>query len=367
VVYGLLVSAALLAAADAPAQIRSPNTPTETAQAVYLADAAARTRGHRSELAVLGTSHLSALPDDFDLKRFRPLLGRLRAWAPDRIAVESLSGAQCDQLRDYAFAYEGTAEQYCFDPAAARAALGMTGAKAAAEIERILATSAKARPAGERRRLAALFLAAGDPASALVQWLRLPPVERRTGDGLTDELAALLDKRSESKNENVVIAAALAVELGHDRLYPVDDHTGDRATGPIDEDAFGKEMTAIWDNRWAGVRKATLEAWSKRITTDPSVSVLDWYRTINAPAEARRAVAGDFGAAAGSRGTYGAGRKYLAYWETRNMRMAANIREVIGAQGRVLAIVGSSHKPYYERYLGVTSDLEIVDIESLLN
>ncbi len=60
------------------------------------------------------------------------------------------------------------------------------------------------------------------------------------------------------------------------------------------------------------------------------------------------------------------GRKYLAYWETRNMRMVANIRETIGSGGKVLAIVGSAHKAYYERYLGVSSDLSIVDIRLLL-
>ena len=42
------------------------------------------------------------------------------------------------------------------------------------------------------------------------------------------------------------------------------------------------------------------------------------------------------------------------------------IREVIGDKGRVLAVVGAGHKPHYERYLGVTSDLEIVDVREVL-
>jgi hypothetical protein len=352
---------------QAPDPVPAVNEVTEDAKAVYLADAAARRRGQRSELAVLGTPHLSSLPADFDRGRFRPLIDRLKAWAPDRIAIESLSGAQCDYLRAYAFAYEGTAERYCFDPDVARAALGMDGAEAAAEIERTLTAPVGERSAGERRRLAALFLAAGDPASALVQWLRLPANERGAGDGLTDALVELLDERSVSMNENVVIGVALAVELGHERLYPVDDHTGGRASGPVDEEVYADEITEIWDNEWSEVRRATYESWQERITTDPTASILDWYRVTNSPDEARSAVASDFGAAAGADMPGNSGRKYLAYWETRNMRMAANIREVIGDHSKVLAIVGSSHKPYYERYLGVTSDLEIVDSETLLN
>jgi hypothetical protein len=370
-IYALTVSVALLASQDmpptkAPAPVPATNAVTENAQAVYLADAAAERRGQRSELAVLGTAHLSSLPGDFDRKRFQPLIDRLKAWAPDRIAIESLSGAQCDYLRAYAFAYEGTADRYCFDPDEARTALGMDGAQAAADIERILAKPVEDRPPGERRRLAGLFLAAGDPSSALVQWLRLPPDERRADDRLTDALVELLDARAARMNENVVIAVALAVELGHERLFPVDDHTGGRATGPVDEEVYADEITGIWDNEWSEARGATLEAWHERITSDATASILDWYRVTNSPEEARAAVASDFGAAAGADVPGNSGRKYLAYWETRNMRMAANIREVIGAHRRVLAIVGSSHKPYYERYLGVTSDLEIVDVETLL-
>ena len=48
--------------------------------------------------------------------------------------------------------------------------------------------------------------------------------------------------------------------------------------------------------------------------------------------------------------------------------MVANIREAMGPTpgARVLAIVGSSHKPYYERYLGVMSEVRLADVNKLL-
>jgi len=36
------------------------------------------------------------------------------------------------------------------------------------------------------------------------------------------------------------------------------------------------------------------------------------------------------------------------------------------APGETLAIVGASHKAYYERYLGVMSDIELLDVDTLL-
>lgn len=44
------------------------------------------------------------------------------------------------------------------------------------------------------------------------------------------------------------------------------------------------------------------------------------------------------------------------------------MREAMGPTPgtRVLAIVGSSHKPYYERYLGVLSEVRVVSTDSVL-
>jgi len=62
------------------------------------------------------------------------------------------------------------------------------------------------------------------------------------------------------------------------------------------------------------------------------------------------------------------GRSRVAAWETRNLRMAANIREVSARYpgGRVLVIVGSAHKPWLDAYLRMMSDVQIVDATRVL-
>jgi hypothetical protein len=49
--------------------------------------------------------------------------------------------------------------------------------------------------------------------------------------------------------------------------------------------------------------------------------------------------------------------------------MVANIREVLGrAPGtRLIAIVGASHKPYYEAYLHQMRDVTLTDVEPVLH
>ena len=357
-----LVAVAALSAQSGP-HTTSLKATTEIANAVAIADEAAARRGDLSPVAVLGTAHLSALPKEFDISRLSGLVEKLVAWKPAKITIENLSGPQCDYLKAFEFAYPDTWKTYCRDPAVARAALGLDGAAAEAEIERILATATIERPAAQRRRLAALFLAAGEPASAMVQWMRLPASERHSDNVLSQALVDFLISQESRRSEINLIAVPLAVRLGHERLYPVDDHTGDRAGGPND-DLYEPEILAIWKNDAVSERRKLDVDWEKRLAAGENV--LDWYRWLNSPEVTRQAVTGDFGAAAGSKMPGNSGREYLAYWETRNMRMVANIREAVGPGSRLIAIVGAGHKAYYERYLGVSSDIEIADIDQIL-
>ncbi|NWJ53241.1 MAG: hypothetical protein HXX14_20540, partial [Bacteroidetes bacterium] len=55
-------------------------------------------------------------------------------------------------------------------------------------------------------------------------------------------------------------------------------------------------------------------------------------------------------------------------WETRNLRMVANMRDVLGQQPgtRMLTIVGASHKGYYEAYLNLMHDVQLVSSDEVL-
>ncbi|RYD93529.1 MAG: hypothetical protein EOP50_10990, partial [Sphingobacteriales bacterium] len=57
------------------------------------------------------------------------------------------------------------------------------------------------------------------------------------------------------------------------------------------------------------------------------------------------------------------GRQYVGYWETRNLRMAGNIRDAMTPRpgSRMLVVVGASHKGYLEAYLHQMHDVRVVD------
>ncbi|MEN5145910.1 DUF5694 domain-containing protein [Brevundimonas diminuta] len=322
--------------------------------------------GALNEVLVLGSPHLSALPDSFRSERLEPLLTRLEAWAPTAIAIENLSGLQCDSMRRYPSRYAETVEDYCYDPADEGRALGLDVPAANAEVERLLAAWPETPSAAERRRLAALFLAAGEPGSALVQWLRLPADERASGDTLTDDMAATLNRRVTRKNEVDLIAAVLAARLGHERLWPVDDHTADFPTPPDEEEAQGKAIMAAWDNPHV----QAIRAMDQRLEADldKADGMLNIYRAYNRPEAQMLAYRGDFGAAHVEPSPQAFGRRYLGYWETRNLRMVANMRDVLGRYPgtRMLTIVGVSHKGYYEAYLNQMHDVRLVSSDEVL-
>lgn len=320
--------------------------------------------GPHNHLLVLGSTHLSGMPAAFKPEQLGPMLDKLARWHPQAIAVEALSGAQCDFMRRYPDRYTDSVASYCPDPAPAAKATGLDVPAATAAWNRLLATWPATPSAADRRRLAALFLAGGEGASALVQWLRLPETERHAGEGLGATLVARLERLRTRNDESLVLAAVLAARLGLERVYAIDDHTADAPTP--DEKAYDAAISKAWDNPASAKRKAMDAALTARLGQPGAM--LDLYRALNHAGQAPLIFASDFGAALEEPSSERFGRGYLGYWETRNLRMAANIREMFGVQPgiRGLVVVGASHKPYLENYLDQMHDMTLVDAEAVL-
>ncbi|MBS0226387.1 MAG: hypothetical protein JSS25_08635 [Proteobacteria bacterium] len=318
----------------------------------------------RTRVLVLGTAHLSHLPKDFKAESLKPVLDRLAAYRPDIITIESISGEQCDLIARHPTVYSPEdIGPYCRSTAAAKAATGLDIPAAIAEQNALLKAWPKQPTVAQRRHLASVFLAAGDDPSAVVQWLQLPNSERRAGDGIDAALAQQLDKLSTAHNEDYLIAATLAARLGLQRLYSADDHTGDNISTD-DDAAYAKAIRAAWST----ASKEAMQAREREDALMKSSDMLTLYRAINQPDAQRIAINADFGAALRDPSPQHFGRLYVAGWETRNLRMVANIRAAFAYHpgARVLSIVGSSHKPWLDNFLGQMQGVDIVDAETVL-
>jgi hypothetical protein len=316
--------------------------------------------GPRAQVLVLGTVHLSGMPASFNPATLDGVLDRLAAFRPDIITIETESGEECDLAARHPAKYGA---DYCASTAVAMAATGFDVPAAMAEIDKTLkAWPAQATPA-QRRRLAALFMAANDHASAYVQWLQLPEAERRAGDSLNAALVAMLEKIATRSNENYQLGARLAARLGLQRVHAVDNHTGDRIDVP-DIKAFVKSIEAAWS---AG-GTAFKERQKREAALSQAADLLPLYRYINEPQAQQVSAEANVSASMRAKSPEGYPQIWVAGWEIRNLRMVANIRETFRERpgARVVSIVGASHKPWFDGWLGQLQGVDIVDAAAVL-
>lgn len=325
--------------------------------------------GEPAQLLVLGTTHLSSLPASTDPRIFQPLLDRLARFNPKIITVEGLSGEECDTLLRFKPQHGAdTWDTYCWPTGEIEKATGLNVSQAQDQADRALADWPSSPTPAQRRHLAMLFIASNDRASAMVQWLRLSAAERHEGDGLTAAMVQVLERKGKALNENYTIAAALAAQLGLERVYEVDDHIADTA---FDENspegkAYAAAIQAAWKEKDAPAVRDQEDKLEKNLRTGDDVLAL--YRLMNAPQTQRDTIASDMGRAASYKNGQPYGRQYVAWWEKRNLRIAANIRSTLqkDPQARVLSIIGATHKGYLDAYLDMMQDIRIIDAEQFL-
>ncbi len=328
--------------------------------------------GEPTQILVLGTMHLSGTPETFDSAVLEPLLARLAAFNPDAITIEALPGRSIAQMWDYQASYPDVASTYggraTVMAAIASIGVGLDMPAAEAELRTTLAAWSAAPTATDRRRLAALFAASGDPSSAMVQWWRLPAEERIADDNVTRALVehfATYDTAAR-RNENTLIASRLAVRLGLERVYPTDDQSDD-----IQSPTWVADYTAFVSGPWhqelmsSPVFTPFREAAQNTRTADETLAT---YRMLNTARSGRQDADGQWLTMIHRASPNHAGRTRVGAWETRNLRMVANIREVAANYpgGRILVIVGSAHKPWFDAYLRMMSEVEVVDAERVL-
>lgn len=322
-----------------------------------------------TQVMVLGTAHLSNAPDSWDPMVLDLLIDRLASFRPDVIAIENLPGPTISKLWTYRGIYPEAAATFAGwtlqMSVAAGLSLDMDMPQAEAELRRVIGKIGDNPAPAERRRLVALFAAAGDPYSSLVQWWHLPPAERVAGDGVSRRLATMLGEIEHHHDEGVLLAARLAVRRELQRVYLIDSQEDDVLTPEESELFFKKAFPGLAERYNADPASKQRGKIEDMITRE---STLRAYRNLNDTKIERRLSEIEWLGAIKDKTEEEVGRKRVAAWEARNLRMAANIREASARApgGRVLVIVGATHKIWLEAYLGMMSDIVVVPTDTIL-
>lgn len=322
--------------------------------------------GRATQVLVLGTAHLNQLPEEaFAPEHLSLVLERLEAFDPDIIAIESVNGRTCDMLVQYEPLYPDVADTYCREPEMALETLGLTIPQAFAAALTETDALDETATAAERRRLAALWYGAGEPWTAGLQWAKLSEADRIEDESVSEALKETLDKMLLSRNENNQIGIELAERLGLETLLTMDDHSADFVLARAPETLW-PTMQEVWGQENPEADAVLAEGQQYFGSAD---RVLLGYRFMNSVRYQDAIIANDFGAAASTAKNDAVSRQYLAWYQARGLRMAANVIEGAGNQpgARVLVIVGASHKSYFDAYLDQMHDVEIISVDDVLS
>jgi hypothetical protein len=364
--FAVLISFWLLIvfASPSPAQER-PFEKTSVIPAAEIADDEA------TEILVLGTIHLRDYGDEFNNEALNGLLDVLESFKPDLIAIENMAPYVVRDIVNSGDAYKEITEQFSRANIKfgnkARDHLGISWREAnekAEELVNLISDSDGMQDlAIPRRKLAMLFLATYDLYSAVLQLKYLSPEELADPGDIPKEIHDSLVPMVDIPNENVSIGGALALRLGHQRLYPIDDHRdkedfikiADRLNAEFENNEYVK--TRPWMTFYREISAVQIEAYDNG-------DLLPFFQFLNSPESVRRDTDNQWQLVFKANLESGLGRARIAYWEVRNLSIAANIRRAVARfpGGRMLVIIGASHKAFLDAYLNEMMDVRVVQL-----
>lgn len=325
---------------------------------------AVRPQAERTQVMVLGTLHLRALGKDFKPELVAPLLQELEAYKPDAILVEDRPGAWIHTLelrRKASDVNEMLIERFCKPDLEmgheAQALLKLDMMQAAREW--------RAKPAptqgGEALvRHALLSLAAYESACAALAWSRLAPGDPARSQ-MPEKLAQQLDRLVADPGEIFSIAVPLARRLGHGEVIGVDDFEApERLLESFMAYSKGVKTSDIYKKAQETPARKTDQA--HLAAAVKAGNLRPYYAWLNGSAYQAPDVEQQWGVLLRTNFPDASDRTRVALWENRNLKIAAHIRAAAARfpGKRLLVIYGTAHKPFLDAYLGVCSDLKVV-------
>lgn len=323
-----------------------------------------------AEVLVLATSHLGSL-EGMTPGHVEGLVGALSRFAPAAVVVEALP----------AHAIEAMQQQADLHPEALDSFVGKSFLALATEQQRALGID----PAGARKALAAecvtalpatpgasqrcIRLAAAAWDKPWVDYLGWYHARQWPANKLDGALGTRVAALARSTNENELIGARLASQFQLARVHGMDDHPGIDLYGPVFDallPVIGQSKAYAAFQTDARVVKEAGERTRNAIGSNDLLPLYLWlnsaeYSALTLDEEWRLFVDRDL--------PRKPGQARIALWDVRNLAMVSNILRVVSQHpgGRVLVIVGASHKPFFDDYLNRSIGVRVRQLDEFVS
>lgn len=322
----------------------------------------------KTQVMILGSAHLNTIEGAIPRASLTPLLNVLEQFAPSAIAVEALRPADILAMMQRADEYQVVLQQFVGSRLMALAeaeqqALGLSGQEAMNRLRPLL--HAEQVSPSQRVTIIRTAVAGYNLPTALLHWGYLDQAQR--AELRTGPLGQYLDRMAESNNETTLIAGELARTLGLKQLHPIDDHQ--------DKDLYAEVVSQLMDSygRSEAAQRFAQSDYVKKPERlkAQALSSGDWlplYQWMNSDEYNAEVLQQEWSLFVDADLAPEPAMARMALWEIRNLNMASHINRVVAEQvgGRVMVVVGGSHKVFLEQYLGNLVGVELVQFNQLV-
>ncbi|WP_417764067.1 DUF5694 domain-containing protein [Shewanella chilikensis] len=307
----------------------------------------------KTQVMVLGSLHLSNIKQQLDSRSLSSILEPLSRYQPTAIAVESLRPEDIATMINGSGEYQTVLDHFVGQRFLALAIkeqqeLQLSAQKALESLEPLLDKTSL--EAVQRARLIKLAVAAYHKELALLHWHYLDKPAASTA--ISTELQHYLEQLAASNNEKNTLGNNLAMALKLKRIYPIDDHLDKDLYRPIEArllESYNQSPHA------AALAKSDYINKPQRLKTE-ALETGNWlplFSWLNSQEYQTAVIDQEWSLFIDKDLPPDAALSRVALWEIRNLNMSSHIMRVVAANpgGRVLVIVGASHKVFLEQYL----------------
>ncbi len=322
-----------------------------------------------SKIFIMGTKHLHDMHKMHNISVLDNVLDKLSALNPDMISIEVLPPYEISAMQAQPEVYNKILYKY--------ANLQLTSGKLAQQALNITWSEAYALIANpnvdcpaeyQQEKCILLYVAAYDYYSAYLKWASSEKPIQYYFKRFHEHLYNSFQKKKRSSNEYITIAANLALRLGHNRLYPVDDHSdkGRRKPYIFSLNNIDDSLQELWKD---SDKHPFFIAMNENFNAAANQGdLLPYYRWVNEPETGMRDEDFQWHQLLINDNKNKIGASFVAMWETRNLRMASHLTRIMAENpGKtMLYIVGAGHKPILDRYFMGMNWVEVLDSKDVL-